>query len=59
MPFNYKSKVGNKNFLLINLYNANMKSEQLSMLSDLSNMLEKVDDVVGSSWRWFQVVFWS
>lgn len=49
MPFNYKSKVGNKNFLLINLYNANMKSEQLSMLSDLSNMLEKVDDIVGSS----------
>ena len=27
------------------LYNANAENEQLSTLSDLSNMLEKIDDI--------------
>ena len=36
-------KIENQLLLLINLYNANMGNEQLSMLSDLSNMLEKTD----------------
>ena len=35
----------NKVLLLINLYNANTENEQLSTLSDLSNMLEKIDDI--------------
>ena len=34
-----------KSLLLINLYNASTENEQLSTLSDLSNMLEKIDDI--------------
>ena len=41
--FNDKSKTHIKEvLLLINFYNANTENEQLSMLSDLSNMLEKL-----------------
>ena len=38
-------KIENEVLLLINLYNANTENEQLSTLSDLSNMLEKIDDI--------------
>ena len=38
-------KIENKVLLLINLYNANTENEQLSTLSDVSNMLEKIDDI--------------
>ena len=40
-----KVKIGNEVLLLINLYIANMENEQLRTLSDLSNMLEKIDDI--------------
>ena len=40
-----EAKVGNENFLLFNLYDANTESEQLSTLYDLINMLEKINDV--------------
>ena len=40
-----QAKVENEYFLLLNIYRANRESEQLSTLSDLSNMLEKTDDV--------------
>ena len=40
-----QAKVENEYFLLLNFYRANRESEQLSTLSDLSNMLEKTDDV--------------
>ena len=33
--------IENEVLLLVNLYNANMKNEQISTLSDLSNLLEK------------------
>ena len=39
----------NEVLLLINLYNANTEYEQLSTLSDFSNMLEKVDDINNKS----------
>ena len=42
-------KIENKVLLLINLYNANTENEQLSTLSDLSNMLEKIDDINNKS----------
>ena len=37
--------IENEVSLLINLCDANTENEQLSTLSDLSNMLEKVDDI--------------
>ena len=40
-----QAKVENEYFLLLNIYRANRESEQLSTLSDISNMLEKADDV--------------
>ena len=42
-------KIENEVLLLINLYNANTENEQLSTLSDLSNMLEKIDDINNKS----------
>ena len=39
----------NEVLLLINLYNANTEYEQLSTLSDFSNMLEKVGDINNKS----------
>ena len=42
-------KIENEVFLLINPYNANTENEQLSPLSDLSNMLEKIDDINNKS----------
>ena len=55
--FGYKSrhvliievKIENEVLLSINLYNANTENEQLSTLSDLSNMLEKIDDINNKS----------
>ena len=38
-------KIENEVLLLTNLYNGNTENEQLSTLSDLSNMLEKIDDI--------------
>ena len=38
-------KIENEVLLLINLYNASTENEQLSTLSDLSNMLDKIDDI--------------
>ena len=38
-----------KSLLLINLYNANTENEQLSTIADLSNMLEKIDDINNKS----------
>ena len=38
-------KKENEVVLLINLYNANTENEQISTLSDLSNMLEKINDI--------------
>ena len=38
-------KIESKFLLLINLDNANTKNEQLSTLSDVGNMLEKIDDI--------------
>ena len=38
-------KIENELFLLINPYNANTENEELSMLSDLSNILEKISDI--------------
>ena len=46
-------KIENEVLLLINLYNANTENEQLSTLSDLSNMLEKIDDINNKS-----IAFW-
>ena len=40
-----RSKNENELLLLINLYNAIMENEQLITLSDLINMLEKIDDI--------------
>ena len=40
-----QAKVENEYFLLPSIYRANRESKQLSTLSDLSNMLEKADDV--------------
>ena len=37
--------VNDDNFLLINLYNSNTKSEQIVTLSALQNLLEKIDDI--------------
>ena len=42
-------KIENEILLLINLYNAKTENEQLSTLSDLSNMLEKIDDISNKS----------
>ena len=42
-------KIENEVLLLIDLYNANTENEQLSRLSDLSNMLEKIDDINNKS----------
>ena len=42
-------KIENEVLLLINLYNANTENEQLSTQSDLSNMLEKIDDINNKS----------
>ena len=44
-----EAKIKNKVLLLINLYNVNTENEQLSTLSDLSNMLEKIDDINNTS----------
>ena len=38
-------KIENEVLVLFNLYNANMENEQLSTLSDLSNMLERINDI--------------
>ena len=38
-------KIENEVLSLINLYNANTENEQLSTLSDLSNILEKIDNI--------------
>ena len=54
---NYKSgrvliievKIESNVVLLTNLYNVNKENEQLSPLSDLSNMLEKIDDINNKS----------
>ena len=35
--------------LLVSLYNANTENEQLSTLSDLCNILEKIDDINNKS----------
>ena len=42
-------KIENEILLLINLYNAKTENEQLSTLSDLSNMLGKIDDISNKS----------
>ena len=42
-------KIENAVLLLINLYHANTENKQLSTLSDLSNMLEKIDDINNKS----------
>ena len=42
-------KIENKVLLLINVYNANTENEQLSTLSDLSNILEKISDINNTS----------
>ena len=42
-------KIDNEVLLLINLYRANTENEQLNTLSDLSNMLEKIDDINNKS----------
>ena len=42
-------KIENEVLLLINLCNGNRENEQLSTLSDLSNMLEKMDDINNKS----------
>ena len=44
-----EAKYENENFLLINHYNANTKYDQLSTLSDLSNLLEKIDGIANKS----------
>ena len=41
--------IESKVLLLINLYNTNTENEQLSMFSDLSNMLEKIHDINNKS----------
>ena len=38
-------KVSNNDFLLINLYNTNKESEQLSTLSTLCNLLDDITDL--------------
>ena len=38
-------KVGDNDFLLINLYNANKESEQLNTLSTLCNVLDDITDM--------------
>ena len=38
-------KIENEFLVLFNLYNANIENEQLSTLSDLSNMLERINDI--------------
>ena len=43
-----QAKVENEYFLLPSIYRANRESKQLSTLSDLSNMLEKADDVANN-----------
>ena len=43
-------KIENDLLLLINLSNANTENEQLSTLSDLSNMLEKISDINNKSY---------
>ena len=42
-------KIENEVLLLINLSKANTENEQLSTLSDLSNMLEKIDNINNKS----------
>ena len=42
-------RIESKVLLLINLYNTNTENEQLSMFSDLSNMLEKTHDINNKS----------
>ena len=42
-------RIESKVLLLINLYNTNTENEQLSMFSDLSNMLEKIHDINNKS----------
>ena len=41
-----KVKIQNKLLLLTNLYSTNIENEQLSTLSDLSNMLEKINEII-------------
>ena len=42
-------KIENKVLLLINLYNANTENEELSTLSDLNNILEKINNINAKS----------
>ena len=42
-------KIENELLLLINLYNANTENEELSTLSDLSNVLDKIGDINNKS----------
>ena len=42
-------KIENEVLLLTNLYNGNTENEQLRTLSDLSNMLEKIDVINNKS----------
>ena len=43
-----EAKIENE-LLLINLYNANMENEQVSTLSNLSSILEKINDINNKS----------
>ena len=43
-----EAKIENE-LLLINLYNANMENEKVSTLSNLSNILEKINDINNKS----------
>ena len=42
-------KIENGVLLLVSLYNANTENEQLSTLSDLCNIFEKIDDINNKS----------
>ena len=42
-------KIENEVLLLINLYQANTENQKLSALSDLSDLLEKIDDINNKS----------
>lgn len=44
-----EANVQNENFLLINLYRGNAESEQLTVLSNFSSMLEKINDIVNKN----------
>ena len=42
-------KIDNSVFVLINIYNANIESEQLHTLNDLINILETFEDIQNKS----------